>query len=226
MRIGVISEGHADRAVISNIIEGITNIDNNDIEPLRPVYNLDETDKAALTSKNFSTWSVVKEECESKDLIEGFLAFEGQDFVVIHIDSAESSDYGIVRPNIKKSDEYCNQLRAKIINQINIWFNDRTLHDKILYAVAIEEIDAWILTIYEKNKSCNSASPKERLSRILTKNGLKSTSNYKNYSELSKPFRKSKDVLKGKFLDYNCSLNAFYQEVKEKVLPKLIEEQL
>lgn len=221
MKIGVISEGHADRAVISNILVGITGIDINDIEPLRPIYNLDETDKAILNPQNFSSWSVVKEECESKELLEGFLAFEGQDFVVIHMDSAESSEYGVNRPNMPRSDEYCENLRNEIISQINSWFDDETLHDKILYAIAIEEIDAWLLTIYDKNKSCSSATPKEKLSRVLRKNGINSTSNYDNYLSLSEDFSKPKKVRKGNFLSYNCSLNAFCQEVASKVLPNL-----
>lgn len=221
MKIGVISEGHADRAVISNILIGITGIDINDIEPLRPIYNLDETDKAILNPQNFSSWSVVKEECESKKLLEGFLAFEGQDFVVIHMDSAESNEYDVIRPNMPKSDEYCENLRNEIINKINSWFDDETLHDKILYAIAIEEIDAWLLTIYEQNKSCLSATPKERLGRILRKYRIKSKSNYENYLSLSEDFSKQKKVSKGNFLSYNCSLNAFCQEVSSKVLPKL-----
>lgn len=221
MKIGVISEGHADRAVISNILIGITGIDINDIEPLRPIYNLDETDKAILNPQNFSSWSVVKEECESKELLKGFLAFEGQDFVVIHMDSAEASEYGVNRPNVPRSDEYCENLRKGIISQINAWFNDETLHNKILYAIAIEEIDAWLLTIYDKNESCSSATPKEKLSRVLRKTGLNSTSNYDNYLSLSKDFSKPKKVRKGNFPLYNCSLNAFCQEIITKVLPNL-----
>jgi len=219
MKIGVISEGHADRAVITNIITGITGIDKSDIEAIRPIYNLDETDKAIVNPKSFSTWSVVKEECVSRELIDGFLAFEGQDFVVIHIDSAEADQYGINRPD-KKSESFCIELRDLIIQQINTWLNE-DISDSILYAVAIEEIEAWILPIYDKNDSAKSAQPKEKLDRICGKAGLNSTSNYKNFLDLSKPLSKTREVQRGKYLSYNCSLNAFYKEVCEKVLPKI-----
>jgi len=219
MKIGVISEGHADRAVITNIIMGATGIDISDIEAIRPIYNLDETDKAKVNPQNFSTWSVVKEECESRELIEGFLAFEGQDFVVLHIDSAEADEYGILRPD-RKSETYCKELRSLIIQQINTWL-DGGLSDNILYAVAIEETDAWILTIYDKVDSTKSAKPKEKLGRILGKIGINSTSNYANFLKLSKPLSKQKEIKKGKFLNYNSSLNAFYEEIQAKVLPKL-----
>jgi len=224
MKIGVISEGHADRAVITNIITGITGIDKSDIEAIRPIYNLDETDKAIVNPKSFSTWSVVKEECVSRELIDGFLAFEGQDFVVIHLDSAEADQYGISRPE-KNSESFCLELRGLIIEQINTWLNE-DLSDSILYAIAIEEIEAWILPIFDKNDSVKSAQPKEKLDRICGKLGLDSTSNYANFLALSKPLSKTKEIRKGRFLSYNCSLNAFYEEVQEKVTPKIIVESI
>ncbi len=219
MKIGVISEGHADRAVITNIITGLTGIDRSNIEAIRPIYNYDETDKALISAKAFSTWSVVKEECEKRELIDGFLAFEGQNFVVIHIDTAEAEMYGIKRPD-KKSATYCEELRELVVKQINTWLK-MEMSDQILYAVAIEEIDAWILTIYDQNDSTASAKPKEKLSRILGKKGINSTSNYDNFLVISKPLSKEKEIRQGNFLSYNCSLNDFFEEVKVKVIPKL-----
>jgi hypothetical protein len=219
MKIGVISEGHADRAVITNIISGLTEMDRNNIEAIRPIYNYDETDKALIDRNTFSTWSVVKEECEKRELIDGFLAFEGQDFVVIHIDTAEAELYGIKRPN-KASKTYCEELRELVVKQINAWLKNE-ISDQILYAIAIEEIDAWILTIYDQNDSTTSAKPKEKLSRVLGKKGINSTSNYDNYLFISKPLSKNKEIRQGNFLKYNCSLKAFFDEVKAKVIPKL-----
>ena len=72
VRIGVISEGHADRAVISNILMGSLEIDGSDIIPLRPTYGKDETDKALNDPRTKSSYSVIKEECESKELFDGF----------------------------------------------------------------------------------------------------------------------------------------------------------
>jgi hypothetical protein len=218
MRIGVISEGHADRAVITNIIVGITGLDLNDIEAIRPTYNLDETDKA-LTPRNFSSWSVIKKECEDRILIDGFLAIEGQDFVVIHIDTAEAQEYGITRPD-KKSENYCSELREMVINKINSWL-DVDISSQLLYAVAIEEIDAWVLTIFEKKHSCTSANPKEKLQYILRRKEINSTSNYENYAKLSKPFLKTTQINHGRYLNFNCSFNAFYLEVEKKVNPKV-----
>lgn len=219
MRIGVISEGHADRAVIVNLLAGVAGLDSSDVEAIRPIYALDETDKALVDVRTHSSWSVVKKECEERQLIDGFLAFEDQDFVAIHIDTAEADEYDISRPH-KKSDNYCEELRRLVIEQINIWLKD-DLSDNILYAIAIEETDAWILTIYDKSDSTTTAAPKEKLSRILRPKGINSTSSYDNFLEISKPFSKGREIAKGRFLEYNCSLKAFVKEIESKVVAKM-----
>ncbi|MFZ1529017.1 MAG: hypothetical protein WAT19_09720 [Ferruginibacter sp.] len=221
MRIGVISEGHADRAVISNIITGITGIDRSNIVPLRPIYNYDETDKALLKSEHFSSWSIIKEECESRELINRFFQLDGQEFIVIHIDTAEAEQYGIIRPN-KASESYCDELRELVVKQINNWLKD-DISNQILYAIAIEEIDAWVLTIYDKTDSTKSAKPKEKLSYLLSRKGIDSTSNFDNFLKISKPLSKVREIRDGKFLLYNCSLNAFYKEIETKVQPLIGE---
>ena len=185
MKIGVISEGHADRAVITNVIAGLTGIDPSQIEAIRPIDNYDETDKAILDPKSFGGWTAVKEECEKREMIDLFLAIEGQDFIAIHIDTAEAESYGIKRPD-KNAPNYCEILRELLVQQINIWLKE-DLASQVLYAIAIEEIEAWILTIYDQQDSTRSAKPKEKLSKILGKKEIKSTSDYDNFLEISKP---------------------------------------
>ncbi|MDQ6757063.1 MAG: hypothetical protein M3004_09010 [Bacteroidota bacterium] len=217
MRIGVISEGHADRAVISNILAGTIKIDFSDIMPLRPIYEKDETDKALFNPRTKSSYSVIKEECESKELIDGFLAVEGQDFIVIHIDTAEADRYGVIRPN-KNEIKYCEKLRQKVIDQINFWLGD-DYTSKILYAVAIEEIDAWVLTIYEDRDSTLVVDAKKKLNRILAKKGIKYNHNpFDYYVAISKPLSKKKDLDARNYMKNNCSLLLFIEEIKSKIV--------
>lgn len=219
MRIGIISEGHADRAVITNILTGITGIDSSDIEALRPTDKYDLTDKSAKSKLSFGGWNAVQEECETRNLIDEFLSIEGQDFIVIHLDTAEADQYNINRP--VKSDFYGIILRNLVIDQINIWLKT-DISESILYAVAVEEIDAWILPIYEARDSTTSAKPKEKLQNLLGRKKLSSESNYENFLSISKNLSKEKEIGKGKYLTYNLSLKAFFEEVQTKVLPKLI----
>jgi hypothetical protein len=222
MRIGVISEGHADRAVITNILTGLVGIDSSDIEPLRPIDKKDETDKAISNPLSFGGWTAVKEECETRKLIDDFLAIEGQDFIIIHIDTTEADQYGVTRPN-KSEPDYNFELRKRVIDEINKWLK-KDLSNELLYAISIEEIDAWILTIYDPRDSTKAAQPKEKLSRVLGKLNIDSTSNYENYLSISKPLSKPRDIRKGKFLDYNDSLSAFFEEIHTKILSKKTPE--
>ena len=144
--------------------------------------------------------------------------FEDHEFVVIHLDTAEADQYGIVRPK-KNSPNYCSELRKLIIDQISEWFKD-DIGESVLHAIAIEEIEAWILPIYESKISTTSATPKEKLDRVLGKRGLNSTSNFENFFKLSRNLSKSKEIRRGKYLSYNESLRAFFEEIEEKVLEK------
>jgi hypothetical protein len=225
MKIGVIAEGHSDRAVIANILMGITGLDESQIQALRPIYAKDATDKALTNPLTYSNWSLVKEECEKRRLIDGFLAIEGQDFVVIHLDTAEGALFGVQKP-ARATQNYGAVVRQLTVDKINEWLKGE-LKEEVLYAVAVEEIDAWILTIYDaKANSSVILNPKEKLNRVLGKAGIKSTAGYDNYLLISNPLSKTKEIAKGKFLERNESLEAFYQEILDKVLPKLISNNL
>ncbi|RLJ72510.1 hypothetical protein [Pedobacter alluvionis] len=220
MRIGVISEGHADRAVILNIIKGVTGLDDSDIKAILPIRALDETDKARLKAKEeFGGWSSVKNECEKRTLIDEFLSIEGQDFVVIHLDTAECHEYGVQRPN-KKENGYSKKVIELVIDQVNSWLGAIS-KNSFLYAIAVEETDAWILPIFESKDSSTIYKAKEKLATVLAKKDLNSKSDYNNFLILSKPFLNSRAVKRGKFLDYNYSLKAFVDEVQTKISPKL-----
>ena len=218
MKIGIICEGHSDRAVITNILEGTIGFNSSDIIPLRPTDQLDETDKANLPSSYFSTWSLVKRECEDKQRINDFLSIEGQEFIVIHIDTAESAEYQINKP-LNSSLTYCKDLRKATIEKINEWLKETEPVNNFLYAVAIEEMDAWVLVIYENKNSSIRPNPKRRLEYILAKKNINTSPGYANYLILSKDFRKSKIISDAKLLSLNESLSDFCKEIRNKVLP-------
>src|SRR5690606_12750885 len=199
--IGVISEGHADRAVITNILKGTLGIDESNIRALLPINKTDETDRSReKTVEEFGGWTSVKNECIEKRIISQFLALEGQDFIVIHLDTAEANQYGV--QSIPAKDEtYGEKLRGLVVDLIDGWLGEQEIIDATLHAVAIEETDAWLLTIYDAGKnSINSADPKKKLGFILSKAGAHTTSDYDNYLKLSKTFSKAKEVKKYRYL--------------------------
>ena len=214
MKIGVICEGHTDRAVIRNILKGLKGIDSSQIVPLRPDYSVDETDLSQMTVDNFSNWSLVKAECENQVKIDRFLSVEGHDFVIVHIDADCSDEYGVPKP-IKNAD-YSGKMRIAIITKINEWL-DGNFQNQILYAVAVEEIEAWILTIYDNRDSTKSADPKTKLKRKLSRKGIKYEHTHAGFFEVSKKFSKKRNFQREKFRDNNKSLDDFCREIEDKL---------
>lgn len=215
MRIGIISEGKADIAVIVNILKGITGLDSSQFLPLQPKTSFDQTHLAHLDPDQKGGWSLVRKECLEKRKIDPFFSIEDNTHIVIHIDSAEAEDYPVTRPQ-KDYHQYCQVLREKVIEKIQEWLG-KSFDDRILFAVAIEETEAWILVLFENSFSCQHVRPKERLQRVLQKQGENTTSNYENYLRLSKPFSKGKIVNDKRILALNCSLNSFYIEARSKL---------
>jgi hypothetical protein len=215
MKIGIISEGHSDRAVICNLLERMTGLDSSDIIPVLPIEVSDETDLALLSKAHFGGWSAVKNECESRELIDLFFERLGNDFLVIHMDTAESAQYDIAQP--AKDANYVRNIRELLIAVIKKWLGTED-EDNLLFAIAVEEIDAWLLTTIEDRDSTKSADAKKRLEFKLGMKTGKLKPDYKGYYDLSMPFKEVglKDF--EKFLTRNESLLAFCQEVNQKVL--------
>ena len=214
MNIGVICEGHTDRVVIENILKGLKGIDSAQIIPIRPQSDFDETDLADMPKDSFGGWSAVKQECESRVKIDEFLLFEGNDFVVIQIDSVESNEYGVPQPI--KDENFCTKLRSDIIDKIDEWLNGLSKSD-VLYAVAIGETEAWILAQHDNKDSSKSADPKDKLKSVLSKKSIKYSHAPRDFKGISSGFAKKKNYTKFNYFARNQSLKDFCDEINLKV---------
>lgn len=222
MRIGIIAEGHADRAVIENILTGLTGLDSSSFVPLRPSDLTDETDNWKNAPGSFGSWTHVKNECQARELIDPFLLLDDHDFIVLHIDSAEAHLYGVTKPN-PKTENYCTSLHKLILQKIHEWLGE-DMSEVMLHAIAIEEIEAWLLTLSEVGDSSRYLDAKKRFERLMSKKNIDSTSDYSNFNKLSREFSKARAHVDNTFNDRNYSLAAFCTEVVDKVMPKLNEE--
>lgn len=253
MRIGIIAEGRADLAVISNILKGTLSIDEEAIEFIRPEYYLDETDLHQQRPAQFGNCSLVREECLSRKRIRDFLESpidEGVRLVVIHVDTAEigrsDSVLSVVRPakptvqtkpkkkRLSRAEEapidrplgasltdYAKAFRAAVAGEIVDWL-DGEFVDRSCFAIAVEELEAWILTLSGQQDTCGLSDPKKHLLRWLNESNRMSDrtrkrffqmSEFQQYDELSKPFRQ-----KTKLRDAaarNASLAAFVESLDE-----------
>lgn len=220
MRIGIIAEGRADIAVIKAVVKAITGIDGSDMYAIRPKEILDETDGEEL---KFSNWELVLQSCNNEQLLVPF--FEGIDdeaILVVHIDTAERGEknYDVLEPQRTghpNRKEYSRELRNNVKIKIETLIPERH-RDKVAYAIAIEETDAWLIPLYDAAKRSDSASninAKEKLRTLIgaiKKNAkyIDTTHDNLNYSNLGKDLIKGiKIARKG-----NESLNLFCMDIE------------
>ncbi len=231
-RIGIISEGVADQAVLANIIKAFQKQYETDfyIDYIRPEDEEDETQKAsrAANPDTFGSWTLVKSDCEVGIKIDGFFkplpisaidtsapAVENASeyaLLIIGIDADRCQDYGVENPPAlaELSDKsIVSSFRGRIIAQIQAWLGacraDRNNpREAIIYAINIQAVEAWLLTIHDKSIAetstrNNSASD---LHRIISKrlnareqNQLRMAGEKAKMNKLSEEFKKMKSLL-------------------------------
>lgn len=229
MRAAIICEGKSDAAVITNILKGVLDIDRSDVQYLVPELEYDETDLHEMTEDQFSNWTLVKKACEEGDKIHNFLGpFESERFVVIHIDTDVRFEKGfeVNSPQTLESKEDLELLHTNVIEKIKGWLGEDAPLSDLSFAIAIQEIDAWVLPIYDSPKKDTGLlpNPKERLRRSLNKKlstkertkvfGLEDDK-YMQYHQLTKKDFRKKKLLK-KVLASNLSLRYFYNALENR----------
>lgn len=227
MKVGIIAEGRSDLAVITNLLKGKLNIPQSDIQYLVPEFDYDETTLHQMRIEQFSNWTIVKQSCQNRHKISDFIdVFESERFIVIHIDSDTRQEvgYDVAEPiNLNTSnDVIC--LRENIALKLTEWLGEE-YKDKIVYAIAIQEIDAWVITQFVETIDTDLLSnPKDRLFRRILNEPNRFTARerreifglnndkYQQYKLLTVGFRKQAKLRT--FIDKNISLRAFCTELE------------
>jgi len=171
MRIGIIAEGFADANVIKALVQKLTGCKDVDIYLLRPEEIFDETD---LNAMNFSNWNLVFESCRDEVLLDDFFEeIEGDAILVVHIDTAErgSKGYDVDIPQRSRGvdySEYSVLLRGNVKSKIESLIAE-PYRDRIAYAIAIEETEAWLIPLFDKGSGDTSSHVrvKEHLSSLI-----------------------------------------------------------
>lgn len=226
--VALFVEGRSDAAVIGNILIGKLGIDSSDIMYLLPEYDFDNTDLSVMGENQFSNWTLVKKACiERHKLANYFDIFDDERIAIIQIDSAERNLEGYDVPNPQKTNEnpteYCIAVRENVLNKIKEWLGGE-YEERCFFAIAIEEIEAWVLTLFIEENSKTDTSKyhnpkKELLNRInlqLSKNQKSvffSKGIFEQYLSLSKPFKKRKQLKKA--AEKNHSLKLFLDSLNQ-----------
>ncbi len=212
MRIGLIAEGTTDQAVLENILKGL-GYDESDLIPIRPDLSMDETDKQFYNINTFGGWEYVKKDCIERTKLDEFFMIADNQSIIIQVDTLEINENQslIKKPQKPNNPNYAQELKAyaqtlrqSVIDIINGWL-ENNYQEKLFYAICIEEMESWILTIYTQKETLHAANPKETLRYVLK--GKLSVGDKACYKAISKPFRKRKKLLL--YSQFNDSLQAF-----------------
>jgi hypothetical protein len=222
MRVGLIAEGRSDLAVLRNIVSGWLAVDLDAVKFIVPEYDLDESDRHEMTDAQRSNWLRVRDECVESARVREFLELHADDapIVLVQIDTAEASEkgYDVERPSADDVN-FTETLRARTLERIKSWLPP-DLHERVRYAITIEETDAWVLTLILREDTSRLPRPKERLKRELNRPGSVIERDRKRFFQftafkqadiLTKDFRKRRILTD--CATRNGSLHAFLEEL-------------
>lgn len=215
----LIAEGKTDLYVIENILVGLLGEDNIDVIDLSPL-------RKAKANENFSNWEKVLEYCTQPEFAQ---AFQTEGFVIIQIDTDVSEQKGFdvfkYRGNTEKElsvNDLIDKVKEKIITEKITTEIYEQYKDRIIFAIAVDAIECWLLPLYFEKESDKSQilNCLDRLNRGLAKQDLKRINANKEpakyYNELSTPYTKAK-ILQNCYA-VNPSLYFFIEELKYKVI--------
>lgn len=176
-----------------------------------------------MAAEQFGPWTLVKKDCETQIPFTNFLnnPIAGEKYIIVQIDTAECEEmgYDVERP-AKTDVNYCEKLRNKVVDKINEWLQNNW-QNEVFYAICIEEMEAWIHTLYEGKDTSKPLNAKETFEKLLNKkrkndkqlnkkiNELKQKSEFDKAHFLSKNFQKITSKKGRKVLENNESLKAF-----------------
>lgn len=210
MKVGIIAEGKSDISVIRSVLKGSLGIDSSDTIALVPDLEYDETDKCkyAMSEDEYSNWTIVKKNCMNTSKISDFFKYIDDDrFLIIHIDTDTRFEkgYEVNEPKSLSTEKDCELLYCNISNKMIEWLSDCEYINKIKFAIAIQETDAWVLPIYKNIKQSDLVlDAKGKLFREINKDKIKGLKKkvfaldkdkLNQYTLLSKSLTKRKELL-------------------------------
>jgi hypothetical protein len=218
LRFGIIAEGVTDRYVLENILLGYCASDHEpEFDPIQPPPGGE------------GGWERVFLSLERGDH-EGALQFNC-DFVVIQIDTDVSQEpkYGVPWRE-EGRDLTVEELVARITARLKRFISPafwQANQEKILFAVAVHEIECWLLPLlHDDNKAAKTSGCTEAASHALRKAGQpslvgKDGKQKDAYDKASLGYRKRKTLLA--LRDKNPSLKLFLDQLDALVGPRLAQ---
>jgi hypothetical protein len=118
MRVGIVAEGRGDLGVLTRVLKGALDVDEDAIQFLRPEFDVDETDSYAMAAGERSNWSLVLEECRERRRMRDFILAQTDEprVLVVHIDAAECGlpGFDVERPAPSDAAQLCERIERMI----------------------------------------------------------------------------------------------------------------
>lgn len=217
---GLIGEGHTDHKVLENILVGY--FDDREGDRIDFIYRPEIGDRTyQMPKEQFGGWYQVLEYCGSEEFLDGILE-QDVDYYIIQINTDKCPERQYLDENISQLpvEQQVEKVVEKLIEKINKKeesFFDK-FQSKIIFAIAVNEIECWLLPIFfeDKNKS-RTSNCLRTLNRQLSKKNSNLIINpnkkdSRKYEGLSAAFSKRKILLK--LHPHNPSLKIFVQTLK------------
>jgi Domain of unknown function (DUF4276) len=216
LTFGLITEGVTDQAVLKNILIGYFNDPDLTVRELQPT--LDATDASQMST--FGGWYNVFLYCQS-DYLKG--AFEQNDFLIIQIDTDCSHEQHFDVP-IQRDEPITtfiqrvqNRFKSVISTQFGADFYE-LYAQRIIFAVAVDEIECWLLPLYYTDKTQSAVN--NCLFKLNQKLSEKDKINPQNKDKRIYQ-RVSRDFMKAKVFQQTYSKNPSFKFFVEELLIKV-----
>jgi hypothetical protein len=167
VRAAIVAEGRGDLGILTRILKGALGLDLDEIEFLRPEFDVDETDTFAMGAAQRSNWALVLDECRDRRRVRAFFdaPTDEERILVVQIDAAECglAGFDVARPSPADVALLCERIERTMLGWMEGEYADRTC-----FAIAVEETEAWVLPLYlDAADTSVFTDPKARLARAL-----------------------------------------------------------
>lgn len=199
----LVTEGESDQVVIEDILSGYFGDMDLSITANHPLR--DATDKGRTTGG----WGNLREYCKSLAFQK---IFQTSKYVIIQIDTDVSEEFGVSHRH-EGAELSLEQLIDRTIRKIIEWISPEfyaLVQDRIIFAIAVHQIECWLLPIYFTDKKRHKITNcVDTLNQVLPQREGFSihAKEYRYYEKMSKPFLKRKELMR--YAPHNASLDVF-----------------
>lgn len=210
MKIGIVSEGVSDYAIIKHIVARLLRDKDPNIIPLKPKQ------KQNGKQNGYCSWrgvfNYISGSDDQKLIVEAL--HEGCDYVVVQIDTDVCEEYGVSH-NQKTSETMWNDVRDKLAEKVHEDF-EKT---RLIFAICIDEIECWLIPFVD-NKVENCLNTDRCLNILnrdirqiggIDKNNKNCDAARKIYETILSKKKKAKEIIRCS--QYNYGFRKFVEQL-------------